>query len=76
MKILKDITYTIIDPEVEGVHPMRLKMTDDDWARLDRVMVKETDEYVTTEELEAYADWLYDEIAARKQTHYGTTILQ
>jgi hypothetical protein len=31
---------------------------------------------MSNEEVEAYTDWLYDEIAVRKQTHYGITTLQ
>ena len=70
------MTYKLIDPEVEGVHPLRLKLTDDDWDRLERVIVKKSDEHVSTEELEAYNDYLYDLIASKIQTHYGTTVLQ
>jgi hypothetical protein len=65
-----------IDPEVEGVHPLRLELSDDDWDRLERVIVDKSDEQVSTEELEAYMDYLYDFIASKKQTHYGTTVLQ
>ena len=70
------MTYKLIDPEVEGVHPLRLDLTDDDWDRLERVIVKKSDEHVSSEELEAYMDHLYDFIASKKQTHYGTTVLQ
>ena len=65
-----------IDPEVEGVHPLRLELTDDDWDRLERVIAKKSKEHVSSEELEAYADYLYDFIASKKQTHYGTTVIQ
>ena len=65
-----------IDPEVEGVHPLRLEMTDDDWDRLDRIIVEKSDEQASMEEIEAYMDYLYDLIASRKQTHYGTTVVQ
>ena len=70
------MTYKLIDPEVEGVHPLRLDLTDDDWDRLERVIVKKSDEHVSSEELEAYMDYLYDFIASKKQTHYGTTVIQ
>ena len=70
------MTYKLIDPEVEGAHPLRLKLTDDDWDRLERVIVNKLDEHVSSEELEAYMDHLYDFIAMKKQTHYGTTVLQ
>ena len=65
-----------IDPEVEGVHPLRLELSDDDWDRLERVIVDKSDEQVSAEELEAYMDYLYDFIASKKQTHHGTTVLQ
>ena len=65
-----------IDPEIEGVHPLRLELSDDDWDRLERVIVDKSDEQVSAEELEAYMDYLYDFIASKKQTHYGTTVLQ
>ena len=65
-----------IDPEVEGVHPLRLELTDDDWDRIERVIVEKSKEQVSTQELEAFNDYLYDLIASKKQTHYGTTVLQ
>lgn len=66
---------TLIDPEA-AVHPLRLTMTDLDWDRLNRIFTEKSDESMTNEEIEAYMDWLYDEIAVRKQTHYGITTLQ
>jgi hypothetical protein len=69
------MAYKLIDPE-EAVHPYREKMSDDDWDRLERVIVDKSDEQVNTEELEAYNDYLYDFIAMKLQTHYGTTVLQ
>ena len=44
---------TTIDPEVEGVHPLRLELTDDDWDRIERVIVEKSKEQVSTQELEA-----------------------
>ena len=66
----------IIDPEVEGVHPLRLELSDDDWDRIERVIVDKSKEQVSTQELEAFNDYLYDLIASKKQTHYGTTVIQ
>lgn len=65
-----------IDPEVEGVHPLRLELSDDDWGRIERVIVDKSKEQVSTQELEAFNDYLYDLIASKKQTHYGTTVIQ
>ena len=70
------MTYKLIDPEVEGIHPLRHELTDNDWDRLERVIVDKSVEHVSTEELEAYNDYLYDLIASKIQTHYGTTVLQ
>ena len=70
------MTYKLIDPEVDGVHPLRHELTDNDWDRLERVIVDKSVEHVSTEELEAYNDYLYDFIAMKMQTHYGTTVLQ
>lgn len=69
------MSKTLIDPDT-AVHPLRLTMTDEDWDRLDRIFTEKSDEPMTNEEVEAYLDWLYDEIASRKQTHYGITTLQ
>ena len=69
------MTKQLIDPDA-AVHPLRLSMTDDDWNRLNRIFTEKSDESMTEEEIAAYMDWLYDEIASRKQTHYGITTLQ
>ena len=69
------IEYTLIDPE-EAIHPLRNELSDDDWDRLERVILNKSEEHVTSEELEAYMDYLYDFVAMKKQTHYGTTVLQ
>ena len=70
------MTYKLIDPEGDGIHPLRHELTDNDWDRLERVIVDKSVEHVSTEELEAYNDYLYDFITMKMQTHYGTTVLQ
>ena len=65
-----------INPETEGVHPLRLELSDDDWDRIERVIVDKSKEQVSSEELEAYMDYLYDVIASKKQTVEGVTTLQ
>lgn len=67
--------FTLVDPE-QAIHPLRNELTDDDWDRLERVILHNSKEDVTSEELEAYSDYLYDLVASKKQTHYGTTVLQ
>tara|TARA_R110000868_G_scaffold122173_1_gene323806 strand:- start:252 stop:464 length:213 start_codon:yes stop_codon:yes gene_type:complete len=69
------IEYTLIDPD-EAIHPLRKEMSDEDWDRIERVIINKSSEQVSSEELEAYMDHLYDFIASKKQTHYGTTVLQ
>tara|TARA_B110000503_G_C7136101_1_gene408865 strand:- start:1019 stop:1228 length:210 start_codon:yes stop_codon:yes gene_type:complete len=69
------MTYKLINPN-KAIHPHRKKMTDDDWDRLNRVIVGKEKEDCTLEELAAFTDYLHDRIAAKKQTHYGTTVLQ
>jgi len=59
----------------QAVHPLRLNLSEEDWSRLDRI-VQGSEEECTAEELEAYSDWLYDEIAAQLQTHEGVITLQ
>lgn len=51
-------------------------MTDEDWARMRRIVSEDSDEPCTPCEIEALQDWIYDEIAGRLQTVPGTTVLQ
>ena len=65
----------IVDPEIM-VHPTRLTMNDDDWERMDRIFVGDSDEDCSVEEIDAYQDYVYDLICAKLQTVPGTTVLQ
>jgi hypothetical protein len=58
-------------------HPMRLTLTEDDWDRLDCVF-RDKDESVnvTSEEIAAYEDWVFDEITSRMQTAIPSMVLQ
>lgn len=69
------MNLTLIDPN-EAIHPLRNTMSDEDWERLDRIFSENSDEECSLDELEAYQDWLYDEISSRIQTVPGTTVLQ
>lgn len=69
------MTYKIINP-AKAVHPYRKKMTEKDWDRLNRVIVEHSNEDYTTDEIEAYSDYIYDIVVSKKKTHYGTTVLQ
>ena len=58
-------------------HPLRKKLSKDDWKRIQSVLDKELDESnATIEEIEAAHDVFYDAIAGAEQTHYGVTTLQ
>ena len=62
-------------------HPHRERLTDDDWERLDTLFKdgkpqKCTTVKVSTEELAAYEDWVFDEITSRLQTAIPSMVLQ
>lgn len=65
-----------IDPEFEGIHPLRLELTDDE---MQEIMLKidrnETDS-LSLEEIDAATDFLFDIITSKTQTHLGETLLQ
>jgi len=64
-----------IDPEVDGIHPLRMDLSDQDWDRIDEYILNGRGD-ATTQEIEAFSDWLYDELVARIQTHEGITTVQ
>lgn len=58
-------------------HPLRKKLTMEDWERIDQVMQGSVDpSYATVEELDAAYDVLYDAVATEQQTHMGILSLQ
>lgn len=63
-----------IDPK-RAVHPLRAKLTDADWTRIQTAMEREDVNAITDEELDAAHDVLYDAIAGKLQTHLATTVL-
>lgn len=64
-----------VDPE-EMIHPLRLEMDDSRFEEiLTRIDSNDLDD-VTTEEIRATEDYLYDLLASKLQTHYGVTTLQ
>lgn len=64
-----------INPEVEGIHPLRLELSDEDMADIFQGIADDAD-WMSLDEIEAAQDWLYDHIVAEKQTHEGVTTLQ
>ena len=63
-----------VNPE-EMIHPLRFDVCD---AYMSKVLegCEKKEDWMTTEELEAVNDYLYDLIASKMQTHYGVTTLQ
>tara|TARA_B110000977_G_scaffold45681_1_gene62102 strand:- start:13 stop:216 length:204 start_codon:yes stop_codon:yes gene_type:complete len=58
-------------------HPLRLTLTENDWDRLDCVFRDNDDTAnVSSEEIAAYEDWVFDEITARLQTAIPSMVLQ
>jgi len=64
-----------IDPEVEGIHPLRLEMTDDDMYEILEKIDSGSDK-LSLEEIEAAEDYLFDFVVMEKQTVYGVTTIQ
>ena len=57
-------------------HPLRDTLTKKDLRRIQTALDNEDLHDVTTEELDAVNDILYDAIAGQKQTHLGSLTLQ
>jgi hypothetical protein len=64
-----------INPEVEGIHPLRLELTEDELGDIAKGIAQDED-WMSLEEIEAVQDLLYDHIVAAKQTVEGVTTLQ
>ena len=64
-----------INPETEGVHPLRLELSEDQLGDIANGIASNED-WMSLEEIEAVADLLFDHIAAAKQTVEGVTTLQ
>ena len=64
-----------INPKTEGVHPLRLKMSEEEMGEILQGIVEDAD-WMTLEEIEAAQDHVYDFIVAEKQTVEGVTTLQ
>lgn len=60
----------------KAIHPLRNKLTEADWTRIQNAMETEDVNAITDEELDAAHDVLYDAIVAKMQTHHGVTTLQ
>jgi hypothetical protein len=65
-----------INPETEGVHPLRLELSDDDMDFIIEAIENGDIDDITVEEMEAATDYLFDFICMKTQTHPGETLLQ
>jgi hypothetical protein len=63
-----------VNPD-EMIHPLRLTMSEEEIGEIFQGIADDAD-WMSLEEIEAAQDWLYDYIAADKQTHEGVTTLQ
>lgn len=61
-----------IDPLKQGTHPLRKVLTLDEWEELDKWVGGDDTVVPEIEHIEAYRDWLFDELVVRVQTHAGT----
>lgn len=57
-------------------HPLRDKLTQEDWKRIQTAMDTQDYDNVTVDELDAAHDVFYDAIAGAQQTHFGVTTIQ
>lgn len=64
-----------VDPDLEGVHPLRLTMTDDEMADV-MEGISNGENWMSLEEIEAAQDYLFDYIVTEKQNVQGVTTLQ
>ena len=69
------MTTVYINPELEGMHPLRQTLTDDEMAEIMQGIADGAD-WMSLEEIEAAQDYLFDFIVAEKQTVPGVTTLQ
>lgn len=65
----------VVDPS-RAIHPLRNTLTDSDWERITLAVETADVHSVTDAELDAAHDVLFDAVAAKMQTHFGTTTLQ
>jgi hypothetical protein len=64
-----------IDPEVEGIHPLRRTMSDDELADI-LEGISNGEDWMTLEQIDAVQDYLFDFIVAEKQNVEGVTTIQ
>jgi hypothetical protein len=68
-------TAHYIDPETNGIHPLRHELTEMEIGEIIQGILDDKD-WMSLEEIEAAQDYLFDHIAAKSQTVPGVTTLQ
>lgn len=63
----------VVDPEIM-VHPLRQTLDEGEMAEILQAIIDD-EAWLSLEEIEAAADYLYDHVAAERQTHPGSTLL-
>lgn len=64
-----------INPEKEGMHPLRHELSEEQMGEILQGIMNDED-WMSLDEIEAAQDYLYDHIASKKQTHLGEVTLQ
>ena len=64
-----------INPEEEGIHPLRHTLDEEEMGEILQAIIDDK-LWMSLEEIEAAQDYLYDHIAAKKQTVPGVTTIQ
>lgn len=65
-----------IDPDVQGIHPLRLELSERDLERIAQAIENDDADSVSLEELAAVQDIMFDHFSANNQTHPGYRTLQ
>jgi len=69
------MSITYINPDEEGIHPLRHTMSDEEIGEILQGII-DNENWMSLEEIEAAQDYLFDHITAKKQTHPGMVTIQ
>ena len=69
------MSVRFIDPEISGIHPLRLELSDSELAEIMEA-IHNGEDWMTLEQIEAVQDYLFDFVVAEKQNVEGVTTLQ
>lgn len=65
-----------IDPEVQGVHPLRTILSEDEVQAMVAKLMDEDENFLSLEEIECCLDYIHDYVVTQKQNVAGTCVLQ